>query len=114
MRFPMAATLVPASMPITVQEASRVARKIAQQGQWALHFATGGRVREPRLSWPNYEFLRRPPIIRQLVSELAAPLWDLRALNAWVRQIESGRIREEMLGSAEFVGRMLTVDRMLR
>jgi asparagine synthetase B (glutamine-hydrolysing) len=114
LRLPMGATLVPASMPITVQEASRVVRKAVQMGQWSLHFATSGKIAAPSLAWANYEFLRRGSTLRTIVESLRADIWDRPALLAWVAKVESGQHEEQMLGTAEFLGKLMTTDLMLR
>ena len=114
LRRPMGATLAPASSPIVVQEASRVARKLFQMGTWSAHFLTRGAVKAPRLAWANYEFLREGIALRQTVESLSSSVWNTPALLNWVERVERGTLREQMLDPAELLGKMVTVDHLTR
>jgi hypothetical protein len=86
LRYPMAATLAAGGRPLLVQEASRLARKALELGQWRVHSATGGRVAAPHLSWVNFEFLRSGAELSSIIEDLRAPLWDKPAM---FRQVQA-------------------------
>jgi hypothetical protein len=81
LRFPCAATLLPASMPILFLEASRLVRYIVAGVQWKIHVMTKGMVGAPRLSWVNFEFLRSGKCLLAIAEELRSPIWDRRAMS---------------------------------
>lgn len=114
LRLPMAATLVPAARPVVLQEASRVVRKGFQDSHWALHFATRGRVPMPRLSWPNYEFLRHGDALHGIVDELESDLWDRNALRLRVEAVKTGEFRHQLLPLSTEMAKILTMDLLLQ
>jgi hypothetical protein len=87
LRYPMAATLAAGGRPLLVQEASRLARKALELGQWRVHSATGGRVAAPHLSWVNFEFLRPGAELSSIIEDLRAPLWDKPAMFGQVQAL---------------------------
>lgn len=90
-RLPMAATLAQARRPILIQEASRIARRLAEHARWRAHSAFRGRVRAPHFSWVNFEFLRQGSALTSIIDDLRAPLWDKPAMLARVREIQHNR-----------------------
>jgi hypothetical protein len=84
LNFPCSATLVPAYMPIPLQEASRVTRRLMERVTWKLYFLTKGRVQPLRFGWPNYEFLRQGNALHALVDSLTADFWDKGVLRNWL------------------------------
>jgi hypothetical protein len=80
LRFPTSATLVPAGMPISLQEASRACRRLLDKGLWKLYFVTRGRIGPPHRSWWNFEFLRNGEALCSLVDDLKSDIWDKEAL----------------------------------
>jgi hypothetical protein len=86
----MAATLASAKRPLIVQEASRLVRKALELGRWRAHFASGGRIAPPRLSWVNFEFLRTGKHLRAIVDDLSADLWDKPAIIKRVELLAQG------------------------
>ncbi len=80
LRYPTAAILVPARMPIAVQELSRAIRKLAELSRWRLHSFTKGRVQPPKYGWPNYQFIQNSTIISEIVESLKSPIWDKQTL----------------------------------
>jgi asparagine synthetase B (glutamine-hydrolysing) len=90
LRYPMAATLVPAGMPIAIQELSRIVRKLKEEMQWQLHARTSGRVPAPRLAWANFEFLRSGDSLRAVLDDLQTDLWDRSAINRSIRSVTAG------------------------
>lgn len=114
LRFPMAATLLPASAPIIIQELSRVVRKGIEEGGWALHFASDRRIPPTRLGWGNYEFLRNGAELRRVVEDLRCGIWNLPELHRFVDDVSKGRWDQRMLPFAYLLGRILTTDMLLR
>jgi hypothetical protein len=80
LRFPTSATLVPAGMPIFLQEVSRACRWLLTKGLWKLYFVTRGRIGPPNPSWYNFEFLRNSAVLCSLVDDLKSDIWDKEAL----------------------------------
>ncbi len=80
LRFHTAATLVPAAMPIFLQEASRICRRLLDKGFWKLYFATNGRIGPFRTGWTNFEFLRHSPALHCLLQDLKSDIWDRKSL----------------------------------
>src|SRR5919204_147878 len=89
LRTATAATLVPASYPIAVQEGTRALRRGYGNLRWKLHFATGGRTEAPRFGWMILEFLRSGGFLDALVSDLRSDLWNKPALQQQVADIKS-------------------------
>jgi hypothetical protein len=102
LQFRTAAAPVPASMPVLVQEISRLIRHTAEK-----------RANMPTIAWYDWEFLRNDKVLYDIVDDLKADLWNMEA----IRQ----RIEELHKNELEPVGRlfqrlliMYTVDLMLR
>lgn len=114
LRHPMAATLLPASAPIILQEASRVVRKGIEGGGWVLHFASGRRIPPTRLGWGDYEFLRDGGALGRVVDDLQSEIWDLPRLRGLVKDVVSGAWKERMLPTAYLMARIHTLDLLLR
>jgi hypothetical protein len=114
LRFPCSATLVPAYMPIPVQEASRVARRCMERITWKLYFLTGGKIQPVRFGWPNYEFLRQKNTLHSLVDSLTADLWDKTLLRKWLLSAAKFSDRRKMSFIWQPLLRIFYTDLMLR
>lgn len=113
LRFPLAATLIPASAPIAVQEASRLARKAWEDARWWLHFASDRRMAPPRLGWVNFEFLRSGVSLQAQLDGLRLDIWDRAALQARIDQVKRYEWREQLHPVFDNFARILTIDRLL-
>jgi hypothetical protein len=114
LRFPCSATLVPAYMPIPVQEASRVARRCMERITWKLYFLTGGKIQPVRFGWPNYEFLRNKNTLHSLVDSLTGGLWDKTLLRKWLLNAAEFSDRRKMSFIWQPLLRIYYTDLMLR
>ncbi len=114
LRFPLAATLVPASAPIALQEASRLVRKIAEEAQWKLHFGTRTRIGPPRQGWVNFEFLRQGDALNSLVSDLRSQIWNREALQRYVSEIQSLERKSQLYPIFDQLSKIYTIDLLLR
>ncbi|HEU4452933.1 MAG TPA: hypothetical protein VFR81_07725 [Longimicrobium sp.] len=114
LRYPMAATLVPAGSPLLLQEASRALRRGLEQGGWALHARSGGRLPAPRLGWVNFEFLRTGGALRAIVDDLRADLWNRPALWDRLARIGRGEWPHSLHPTYDQLAKIYTVDLMLR
>lgn len=114
LRFPCAATLVPASSPIAVQEASRLARKSWEQMRWRCHFASGGVIGYPHLGWADFEFSRDGVAFRNIVEDLRCDWWDVDALKKFVSAVRDGTWRAPMHPVSDQLMKIYTVDLMFR
>jgi asparagine synthetase B (glutamine-hydrolysing) len=90
-RMPLAATLVRASAPILVQEASRAVRKVLEDGQWWLAGRLGGIVKPPRLGWVNFECLRKREVLHPIVDDLRSEAWNRGRMHARIESEISSR-----------------------
>ncbi|NLO28248.1 MAG: hypothetical protein GX113_08760 [Actinobacteria bacterium] len=113
-----AATLIPASVPIPLQEASRLLRRTRDQTQWRLHSATKGLVPIPRPSWWQLEFLRDGVAFHDLVDDLKADIWDRETIRTRITDNADNRARLEWRSSTALLSQQMlivaTLDRMFR
>lgn len=114
LRYPMAATLVPASAPILVQEASRAARKAWERGATALHVQTGGLVSRPRFGWLNFDFLRDGNALHRLIDDLQAPLWDREEIHAQIDHLGTDAVSGSVHPFFDQFAKVYTIDKLLR
>jgi hypothetical protein len=102
LRFPTAAAPVPASMPILIQELSRLLRHLVEK-----------RVRLPPVGWWDWEFLRSGATLNAIVDDLELDLWNKNAIRQRVAALQGDK--SESIG--QLMQRLLiiyTVDLMLR
>ena len=90
LRFPMAATLADAKWPLVVQEASRLVRKSFEVGRQVWQGVIGATVVGPRLSWVNFDFLRRGRELEVLLADLKGDLWDRAAIAGHIQACKAG------------------------
>jgi len=114
LKFPSAATLVPASWPMLLQEMSRAVRRTCEDSMWKLHFLSRGRVSPPRFSWVNFEFLRSGKSLRAVLEDLCTPLFDRKALGRRIEDVVQGRYQAWLFPVAETMTRVYTLDLLLR
>jgi hypothetical protein len=102
LRFPTAAAPVPASMPILIQELSRLLRHLVEK-----------RVRLRPVGWWDWEFLRNGATLNTIVDDLELDLWNKDAIRQRVAALQGDK--PESIG--QLMQRLLiiyTVDLMLR
>ena len=114
LRFPLAATLVPASAPLLLQEASRAGRKLYGAVRWKLHSHSGGRIRHAHLGWSNFDFLRGQEHLRDLVDSLQGDQWDRKALRKVVSGMEDWDLSDPVQPLTNQLGKIHTVDMLMR
>lgn len=114
LRFPLAATLLPASMPIIAQEASRLVRGLKEAAHWNLHSAARGRFGVPRLGWVNFQFLRSGYALREIINDLQCDIWNRNALRSRVSEIEQSKWNVPLHPMFDQIGKIYTVDMLLR
>lgn len=112
LRPPMAATLVPASSPLIVQECSRLGRKLLETGGWRFHALSGRGARQPRWGWVDFEFLRSREIHRPVVESLRGPFWNMDAIRAGFEAAAQGHGEVSMHSLFDQMGKILTIDRL--
>jgi len=88
LNYPMAATLLSARHSIISQEASRVARKALEAALWKIHGLSKGAIKEPRMSWVNFQFLAEGDTIMDIIDSLSQPYWDKNKMKTWINNIE--------------------------
>ena len=102
LRFPTAAAPVSASMPILVQELSRLLRHVVER-----------KVKLPPIGWWDWEFLRDGTILNAMVDDLELDLWSKKAIRQKIADFQGnkaesiGQLRQRLL-------MIYTVDLMLR
>jgi len=112
LRFSTGATLVPANMPIFLQEASRALRRLVERSLWKIHFATHGRIGPPHTGWTNFAFLRNGRIFQSLVDDLKSDIWDKKALQNFISRMAQFAVNVRI--HPETFLKIYTVDLMLR
>lgn len=112
--YPMAATLVPASSPLLLQESSRALRKVWEAVRWELYSTSNGKIPRPHFSWVNFEFMREGGVLNQVVDDLRADLWDITAIRQKIQQITNPRSVERLHPYFDQFGKIMTIDHMLR
>ena len=106
LNYPMAATLVPASYPMLLQEASRVFRKLLESGQWAVHKGSKGLINEPRMGWVNFQFLAKDNRLADVIELLEQPYWDRKKMLSYISNIEHTSLHP----LSDMLMKILTVD----
>ena len=112
LRLPMAATLVPASMPIIVQEVSRAARK-AIDTAWLTGKQLGITSGPRRAGWVNFEFLRSGHALRDLVDVLRLDIWDRVSLHQRITELADKNRATNPHSLFDQVMKIVTIDRLL-
>lgn len=113
LRAPLAATLVAASAPILIQEATRLCRKVWEDARWRAHFDSGQRLPFPRLGWVNFEFLRSGRALQRILDGLTLDIWDGAALQQRIREVTSREWRAQLHPIFDNFARIATIDRLL-
>ena len=106
LNYPMAATLLTAKHSIINQEASRAARKALELGLWKIHKLSKGRIEEPRLGWPNFQFLAEGDTIMDIIDSLEQPYWDKNKMKTWV----NNRNNTDYHPLSDMLMKLLSVD----
>jgi hypothetical protein len=114
LRYPLAATLVPAGAPLVVQEASRLARSVWETAHWKMHFRAPRVVDPPRLGWVNFEFLRSGRALHALIDDLRADLWDRDALLRVAAQVQDRSWNQSVHPVYDQLSKVYTTDLLLR
>ena len=109
LKYPMAATLLSANHSIISQEASRAARKALDASRWKMHKLSKGRIKEPRMGWPNFKFLAEDDSIMDVIDSLNQPYWDKNKMKTWVNTIEHADYHP----LSDMLMKLLTVDHCL-
>ena len=112
--FPMAATLLPASSPMLLQEVSRAVRKLWEEGGLHLHARTRGLLPRVRLGWVNFDFLRRGPGVQHVIEDLRADAWDREEIQRRVDLCLRSADPTILHPLYDQLGKIYTVDLMLR
>jgi hypothetical protein len=110
-RPPMAATLVPGTWPLLLQEASRAVRKVYEESSWALYSRTKGRTPRARLGWVDFEFLRDGAVLTEAAGSLRADLWNRGAFDRLAEDARSFAYGRRLHPVFDQMGKILTVDR---
>lgn len=117
-KVPTAATLVPASAPIFIQELSRVTRRVSDSCRWRIHSLTGGFLPFPRSGWWQLEFLRDGKTFGNLLDDLKSDIWDKKAIRTRISENARDGMRLDWRSTTALLSqhmlRIATIDRMLR
>jgi hypothetical protein len=112
LKYPMAATLVPAGAPLLVQEASRAIRKAGEKLSWSLNSISRGRIPRPRLSWVDFEFLRGSQEFARFGGHFTNAIWDQPRINDRIGSIAGGT-GTSVHPLYDQLGKMLTIQQWL-
>lgn len=92
LQFPTAAAPIPASMPILVQELSRLLRHVVER-----------RVKLPPIGWWDWEFLRNGALLNAIVDDLELDLWNKNVIRKRIADCQKnkaesiGQLRQRLL-----------------
>jgi hypothetical protein len=113
LRVPLAATGIPATAPIPLQELARAGRYAIETASSAAFFRTRGRIgRGRRFGWMNFEQALRPThALRALVDDLRSPIIDKHALLVHLADIDAYRSRVKL---AHVFLKLAQIDRTLQ
>lgn len=87
LQFTTGATLVPASMSIFSQEASRVIRLLGDNVSEKLNKFTRGSIRTSRLGYWGLDFLRDGKALRKILDDLRSDIWDRDAIEQTIQEV---------------------------
>jgi len=110
LRYPMAATLVPADAPLLIQESSRLVRKIGEAAGWSLHFLTRGYAPHPRLGWVDFEFLRTSDAFAALGDRFTLPMWNQGGIRGAIESMRDPGQKRPTHPMFDQMGKMLTLQ----
>ena len=116
LRFTTGATLVPAFMPILLQEASRVIRNVQDNIFEKLNGMTKGSIRPSRSDFFGLDFLRNGRAFRRILDDLRSDMWDRDTIELAIKDVagySQANNRRISYMSYNFLT-MYTTDLMLR
>ncbi len=111
LKFTTGATLVPTSMPIFAQEASRVIRLLSDNGFKAVNRFTKGTIRPSCLG--GLDFLRNGVALRKILEDLRSDIWDRDAIEQSIKKVAEYKEANMLDIHTNFLT-MYTTDLMLR
>jgi hypothetical protein len=114
LRYPFAATLLAASHPILLQEASRLVRKGASIVRDRIAAISGGRVEPSRTGWVHFDFLRGSRSLEALADSLTSEIWDREAIQQGLRRLADPRRQLPAHPFYDQFAKILTVEHMFR
>lgn len=112
--YPTGATLVPARLPIIVQEVSRLLRRKCDDLVGAWSERTRGRLRLRPTRYITFDFLRDGKVLDRLIDDLRSELFDKKALRHLVQRIRTGEHGDDLNNVCKEFMRIYSVDLMLR
>jgi len=113
LQFETGATLVPASMPIFFQEASRVIRLLGDNVSEKLNKSTKGSIRSSRLGFWGLDFLRNGRALRKILDDLRSDIWDRDAIEQSIKDVTEHKEANMLWIHNDFLT-IYTTDLMLR
>jgi hypothetical protein len=114
LRYPFAATLLPASYPILLQEASRLVRKGASVVRDRFAAMSGGRMEPSRTGWVHFDFLRGSRALETLADSLTLEIWDRDAIRQGTRRLAEPGSQLPTHPFYDQFAKILTVEHMFR
>ena len=118
LKFSTASTLVPARMPVVIQETSRLIRHTIDGLIWRAHFATFRKVNPPLRGWWNWDFLQNDDRLEILAEDLRGDYWNKNAILKRIKELKSSNLRFDSVNRVGILTQTLlkiyTTDLMLR
>lgn len=114
LRFPSAATLVPASAPMIAQEASRLARRTLEAALWRAHASWPNAVRRPRFGWFNLDFMSHGTVLTDIAARLRLQWWDRDRIAQRLARLQAGSESASPQAITDVMLRVFSVDLMCR
>lgn len=87
LKYPMAATLVPAAYPMVIQEISRGIRKAYEGCNLVIN-----KNKELHLGWNNFSFLIKGKLIPDIIESLNASIWNKNQMTKVFKKAKPGNI----------------------
>ncbi len=115
LQFTTGATLVPASMPIVFQEASRVIRILHDNVFGKLTRFTNGSIGPSRSDFFGLDFLRNGSTLRKILNDLRGDIWDRAAIEQSIKNVaEHKEATTNLVNISSNFLTLYTTDLMLR
>ncbi len=114
LQFSTGATIVPASLPILFQEASRVIRTIHDGVSGKINRLGKGSIVPSRSDFLGLDFLRNGRALRKILEDLRSDIWDRDAIQQSIKKLAEHKEGTSLTNISSNFLTIYTTDLMLR
>lgn len=114
LHFSTGATIVPASMPILFQEASRVIRTLHDSVSGKINRLAKGSIVPSRSDYLGLDFLRNGKAFRKILEDLRSDIWDRDAIQQSIKKLAEHKEGTSLTNISSNFLTIYTTDLMLR